>query len=204
MKRTHTKKKWLLPVVAAAAAVAGFFAVCGGNSPVQIARVLSATAQGEGLVSSIVLDTAAAPQEDLPVDAFGERVYPASVTADGQAYHMLAVYADPQSAMDTLLEMPKAGAMLGKISATVGRGGLSAGNWKTYAAAVKPFGVVPDAWGGQSEIETYTTLQGFFDLYENTQQDKDALAYLKAAQHLLDLGLPQVSLAPAAGTLVEA
>ena len=62
MKRTHTKKKWLLPVVAAAAAVAGFFAVCGGNSPVQIARVLSATAQGEALVSSIVLDTAAVPQ----------------------------------------------------------------------------------------------------------------------------------------------
>ena len=204
MKRTHTKKKWLLPVVAAAAAVAGFFAVCGGNSPVQIARVLSATAQGEGLVSSLVLDTAAAPQEDLPEDAFGERVYPASVTADGQAYHPLAVYADPQGAMDTLLQSPNEGGMLEKISATVGRGALSAGNWKTYAAAVKPFGAVPDAWGGQSEIETYTALQSFFDLYENTQQDEDALAYLKAAQHLLNLGLPQVSLAPVAGTLVEA
>ena len=94
--------------------------------------------------------------------------------------------------------------MLEKISATVGRGALSAGNWKTYAAAVKPFGAVPDAWGGQSEIETYTALQSFFDLYENTQQDEDALAYLKAAQHLLNLGLPQVSLAPVAGTLVEA
>ena len=204
MKRTHTKKKWLLPICAAAAVVAGGFAVCGGNSPVQIVRVLSATAQGEALVSSLVIDTAAVPQEDLPEDDFGERVYPASVTADGQAYHPLAVYADPQSAMDTLLQSPNEGGMLEKISATVGRGALSAGNWKTYAAAVKPFGAVPDAWGGQSEIETYTALQSFFDLYENTQQDEDALAYLKAAQHLLNLGLPQVSLAPVAGTLVEA
>ena len=138
MKRTHTKKEMAPPRRGCCGGRRGLF--CRLRRELAGADCAGAFGDGAGRSARLV-DCAgprpAAPQEDLPEDAFGERVYPASVTADGQAYHPLAVYADPQGAMDTLLEMPKEGGMLEKISATVGRGALSAGNWKTYAAAVK-------------------------------------------------------------------
>lgn len=196
------KKRIVIPVAVAAAAVAAGLILCGGNSPAVMARVIRATVAGQapGITVPAKLHTRqqAVPEERVPDDPLGQRVYKQAVLCNQLEYHTLAVYADPQKAMDTLLAQPGQKEFVQKVADSLGEPGLTAQNWEKFAQAVQPFGVCPEEFGGAQYYDQYAQMQAFFDVYENDKVNAETVAYLKAANHLFDLGVKWVSVAPVA------
>jgi hypothetical protein len=193
------KKRILIPAVVAAAVVAAGAVLCGGNSPVLIAKALL----GGTPVSSLEVKQENIPDSGLPRDDFGDRVYKYTVVADGKTYYPLVTYKDPQKAMDTLLAMPGEEAFTQKVAKTLNEPGLNAQNWKKFAQATKPFGTCPDEFDGTQAYDQYSRVQAFFDIYENDSQNQKVLDYLKAAKHLQSLGFSRVALSPIASEIAE-
>lgn len=195
----QNKKRILIPAMVAAAIVAAGAVLCGGNSPVLIAKALF----GGTPVSSLEVKREDIPQSGQSYDDFGDRVYKYTIVADGKTYYPLATYQDPQKAMDTLLAMPGEEAFAQKVAKTLNEPGLNAQNWKKFAQATKSFGTCPDEFGGAQAYDQYSRMQAFWDLYENDIQNQKVLDYLKAAKHLQSLGFSRVALSPIASEISE-